>query len=143
MAGTTVTGPKRSAAYFEQIRQFLVGTLGEQAAQAGQHDQQGAEPLAAGVQQVGRGLGDEALRALGRESVADVMDRRGVDDALLAATASARQAQILAATPGPARITPGFALKAQIDARVHDYWRRREGAVRCGQRREAARCVTH
>ena len=33
-----------------------------------------------------------------------------------------------AATPGPARITPGFALKAQIDARVHDYWRRREGA---------------
>jgi hypothetical protein len=49
------------------------------------------------------------------------------DDAITAATADARQAQILAATPGPARITPGFALKAQIDARVHDYWRRREG----------------
>ncbi|MCU0760210.1 MAG: nucleotide 5'-monophosphate nucleosidase PpnN, partial [Steroidobacteraceae bacterium] len=27
-----LTGPRRSAAYFEQIRQFLVGTLGEQAA---------------------------------------------------------------------------------------------------------------
>ena len=50
------------------------------------------------------------------------------DDEITAATAEARQAQILAATPGPARITPGFALKAQIDARVHDYWRRREGA---------------
>lgn len=50
------------------------------------------------------------------------------DDEILFATADARQAQILAAQPGPARITPGFALKAQIDPRVHDYWRRREGA---------------
>lgn len=38
------------------------------------------------------------------------------------------QQAIAAATPGPARITKHFALKAQIDPRVVSYWRMREGS---------------
>ena len=37
------------------------------------------------------------------------------------------QQEIAAGTPGAAIIQKGFALKAQIDPRVHAYWRMREG----------------
>lgn len=40
---------------------------------------------------------------------------------------AADQRAIAAATPGPARITKHFALKAQIDPRIVSYWRMREG----------------
>ncbi len=50
------------------------------------------------------------------------------DDRELFATAAARQARIASAfRDGEARTFKHGHMTAQIDARVHDYWRRREG----------------
>ena len=49
------------------------------------------------------------------------------DDEQLAHTAYARQAAIVAARPGDGRIANGFALNSEVDARIYDFWRRREG----------------
>ena len=33
----------------------------------------------------------------------------------------------MAARPGDGRIANGFALNSEVDARIYDFWRRREG----------------
>lgn len=50
------------------------------------------------------------------------------DDAQLHSEAEARQALIAAAAGQEGRTFKGGHMIAQIDAQVHDYWRRREGA---------------
>jgi hypothetical protein len=42
-------------------------------------------------------------------------------------TAAARQAILAKENERGGRVTPGFALKANIDHRIYDYWRKREG----------------
>lgn len=49
------------------------------------------------------------------------------DDEQLFAEAAARQAILAADNHKGARLTRDFALKANIDGRIWDYWRRREG----------------
>jgi len=49
------------------------------------------------------------------------------DNEELFRTAAARQAMIAKQNAQGGRLTPGFALKANIDHRIYDYWRKREG----------------
>lgn len=68
--------------------------------------------------------GEDITEDVARELVRQTQE----DDLELHATAAARQAQIAAAfRDGQARTFRHGHMTAQIDARVHDYWRRREG----------------
>jgi len=49
------------------------------------------------------------------------------DDARLFREATARQAILARQNEQGGRLTPGFALKANIDGRIYDYWRRKQG----------------